>query len=362
MDKIIRKLMMAAACLLLAASADGQEYRNDTLRFDMDLDRRLDTVIFDKAKGIIVCKLSTQAFREIKSMKLIFDGRQSGIEKKGNGFTYTVPHMRAGYHCDFAYSKALKKVQIIGMNRYEFGPANNDGSGESSVNLLTDSYSGIWNYYDMENSRLVEMPTIKRKMVLPKTYLETFDDKIINQYISRCVKLFEKEKADRIGQRKTANFKHSFSDASGKNMVSVKVYNPCDLAAPPWDADKNFIEASLVNRKNTLAVRYDNPAPEMSLIFYDHKEISVQTINGINAVFIPFYYCGNSEDHDKAVSYLIFYNGRSYARHLAYACTKTGCKLQQEQKTIKGLPVALSKHLIKYSNSRHKNKRSFHQD
>lgn len=362
MDKIIRKLTMAAACLLLAPSVDGQEYRNDTLKLDMDLDKRPDTVIFDKARAIIICKLSTQEFREIKSLNLTFDGRQSGIEKKGNRFTYTVPHMRAGYHCDFAYNKVLKKIQLVGMNRYEFGPANNDGSGESNVNLLTDDYAGVWNYYDMENSKLVEMPAIKTKMVLPKTYLGTFDDKIINQYISRCVKLFEKEKANRIGQRKTANFKHTFSDASGKNTVLIKVYNPCDLSTPPWDADKNFIEARLVNGKNILEVRYNNPAPEMSLIFYDHKEISVQKINGISAVFIPFYYCGNSEDHDKTVSYLIFYKGTYYTRHLAYTCTDTGCKLQQEQKEIKGLPIAVSTHLIKYSNARHKNKKSFHQD
>ena len=354
--------MMAVACLLLATAADGQGYRNDTLKLDLDLDQRSDTVIFDKARAIIVCKLSTQAFREIKSLELTFDGRQSGIEKKGRGFSYTVPHMRAGYHCDFAYNKTLKKIQLIGMNRYEFGPANNDGSGESSVNLLTDNYVGVWNYYDLENSRLIEMPAIKRKMVLPGTCLETFDDKIVNQYISRCVKLFEKEKANRTGRGKTANFKHTFSDPSGRNTVLIKLYNPCDLATPPWDADKNFIEARLISGKNILEVKYDNPVPEMSLIFYDHKEISVQKINGTNAVFIPFYYCGNSEDHDKRVSYIIFYKGTSYTCHLAYVCTDTSCKFQQEQKTMKGLPVALKKYLVQYSAESHKNKKHFHQD
>jgi len=349
--------------LLSFTTASAQEFnRNDTLKLDIDFDKRLDTVIFDKVNAIIVCKLSTQKFREVKSLELTFDERQSGIEKKGNGFTYSVPHMRAGYHCDFAYNKVLKKIQLIGMDRYEFGPANNDGSGESSVNLLTNNYIGVWNYYDLKSSRLIKMPAIKRKMVLPKTYLETFDDKIVQQYISWCVKLFEKEKTNRIEQRKTANFKHTFSDASGKNTLLVKVYNPCDLATPPWDADKNFIAARLINGKNILDVKYNNPAPQMSLIFFDQKEISVQKVNGINAVFIPFYYCGNSEDYDKIVSYLIFYNGKSYTRHFIYTCTNTGCKLQQEQKTMKGLPIALKKQLIQYSNGRHKNKKSFPQD
>lgn len=364
MDKVILRLAIAATFLVLgSAKSDAQEFsKNDTLKLDMDFDKRLDTVIFDKARAIIVCKLSTQKFRETKSLELVFDGRQSGIEKKGNGFTYTVPHMRAGYHCDFAYNKVLKKIQLVGMDRYEFGPANNDGSGESSVNLLTDTYIGLWSYYDLKNSELIKMPAIKRKMVLPKTYLGTFDDKIATQYISWCARLFEKEKTNRIEQRKTANFKHAFSDASGKNTVLIKVYNPCDLATPPWDADKNFIEARLINGKNILDAKYNNTAPEMSLIFFDQKEISVQKINGINAVYIPFYYCGNSEDHDKTVSYLIFYKGTSYTRHLAYTCTDTGCKLQQEQKIMKGLPVALEKHLTQYSNARHKNTKSFHQD
>jgi len=354
--------MMATALLLSAPSADGQAYRNDTLRLDMDLDRRPDTIIFDKSRAIIVCKLSSQKFRETKSKVLAFDGRQTGIKKKGDGFSYTVPHMWSGYKCDFAYNKALKKIQLVGMRRYEFGPANNDASWESSVNLLTDDYTGVWNYYELEKNELIEMPAIKRKMVLPKTYLETFDDRIASQYISRCAALFEKAKAERIARRRVANFRHDFSDASGKNTVSVKVYNPCDLAAPPWDADNSSIEARLTTGKNTLHARYDNPAPEMSLIYFNHKEISVQKINGSSAILIPFYYCGNSEDHDRTVSYLIFYKGRSYTRHLAYTCTDTGCRLRQEQIAIKGLPVALGGHLVKYSNSRHKTKTSFHRD
>lgn len=56
------------------------------------------------------------------------------------------------------------------MSRYEFGNATNEGSGESSVNLLTEDYIGNWNYFDHlannEEGELAKIPTIKTKMKL----------------------------------------------------------------------------------------------------------------------------------------------------------------------------------------------------
>ena len=76
------------------------------------------------------------------------------------------------------------------MTRYEFGPATNDGSGESSVNLLTNSYIGDWNYYSDKKRKLIKIPTIKSKMVLPKVFLESFDDAVYFSYSEKCSELF----------------------------------------------------------------------------------------------------------------------------------------------------------------------------
>ncbi len=78
------------------------------------------------------------------------------------------------------------------MSRYEFGNAANDGSGKSSVNLLTGDYIGNWNYYDETKNKLVKIPTIKTKMYFPKIYLEEFNDE--TNYPEKCATLYYKYK------------------------------------------------------------------------------------------------------------------------------------------------------------------------
>lgn len=92
------------------------------------------------------------------------------------------------------------------MSRYEFGNAVNDGSGESSVNLLTGNYIGDWNYFDHlannENGELIKIPTIKTKMVFRKIYLEDFNDEIPSNFTSECAQLYEKYKSVEMKKRK----------------------------------------------------------------------------------------------------------------------------------------------------------------
>lgn len=104
--------------------------------------------------------------------------------------------MRAGYAAQFRYEPKDKKIRLIGMSRYEFGPANNDGSGKSSVNLLTNDYIGEWNYYDLDKSRLIKMPTIKTKMTFKKKFLTDFDESVLYDFGSQCSELYlaKKEK------------------------------------------------------------------------------------------------------------------------------------------------------------------------
>lgn len=80
------------------------------------------------------------------------------------------------------------------MSRFEFGPANNDGSGESSVNLLTNQYIGKWSYYDLNKDYLVKMPEIRAKMIFPKIYLEDFSSDIYFDYSEKCSELYYKKK------------------------------------------------------------------------------------------------------------------------------------------------------------------------
>ena len=84
------------------------------------------------------------------------------------------------------------------MSRYEFGNATNDGSGESSVNLLTGDYIGNWNFYDdlanNEGGELVKIPTIKTKMYFKTINLQDFGEDVYFDYADRCSKLYYTKK------------------------------------------------------------------------------------------------------------------------------------------------------------------------
>lgn len=84
-------------------------------------------------------------------------------------------------------------MRLIGMRRTEFGPANNDGSGESSINLLTNDYIADWNYYDVKMSELIKMPSITKKMTFPKTYFDHLGD-VFEKYLEKDLTYYEAEK------------------------------------------------------------------------------------------------------------------------------------------------------------------------
>ena len=163
---------------------------------DLDLDGVPDSVDFDTQKLKIICKLSSLDFKPIYSKEIETSGDFTGVSYTKNGFEFYIGFMRAGYSAQFRYEPKDKTIRLIGMSRYEFGPANNDGSGESSVNLLTDDYIGEWNYYDLDKSRLIKMPTIITKLTFKKTFLIDFDESVLYDFGSRCSELYlaKKEK------------------------------------------------------------------------------------------------------------------------------------------------------------------------
>lgn len=164
------------------------------LKKDIDFDGIIDTVFVDDEKSTIVCILSSKKFKKIESKPIEILNLQSGISDAKDGFYFENHWMRAGYSNQFRYDKHLKKIRLIGMSRYEFGNATNDGSGESSVNLLTGDYLGDWNYFDdsANNSEgeLIAIPTIKAKMYFDKIYLEDFGEEIYFDYAEKCSKLY----------------------------------------------------------------------------------------------------------------------------------------------------------------------------
>lgn len=174
---------------------------------DIDNDGKKDTVYVDVTKSTIVCRLSINNYKPIQSKPIEILNETSGVKPTKNGFYFSNDWMRAGYRNQFRYNAQTKKIQLIGMSRYEFGNAANDGSGESSVNLLTSDYIGNWNYYDEAANKgkgeLVSIPTIKTKMKFAVINLEDFNDETYFNYAERCSDLYYTQKdAKKTGSRK----------------------------------------------------------------------------------------------------------------------------------------------------------------
>lgn len=161
-------------------------FSKEFLLKDLDNDNINDEIIFDKKNAQIICKLSSQNLVPIRSKKLEYLNDVSGIESTKNGFQFYNHSMRSGYYCQFRYDLIEKKIQLIGMSRYNFGGATHDGSGESSVNLLTNKYIGEWSRFDVKKQKLTKLPTIRRSYIIKKVYLTDFSVKQPDDFVSFC--------------------------------------------------------------------------------------------------------------------------------------------------------------------------------
>ncbi|WP_344929011.1 hypothetical protein [Aquimarina addita] len=186
MKKHTETLFLLIALIFISFSAIAQ----NELKMDIDFDGVTDTIFIDTEKSTIVCLLSSKNFKRVESNPIEILNPQSRITDARNGFYFENEWMTAGYSNQFRYDKKLKRIRLIGMSRYEFGNAANDGSGESSVNLLTGDYLGNWNYYDNWKEELIKIPEIKTKMHFNKIYLENFEEEVYFDFATKCSKLY----------------------------------------------------------------------------------------------------------------------------------------------------------------------------
>lgn len=162
---------------------------------DIDFDGLQDTVYIDTKKGVIVCQLSTQNCKLLNSLPIyeIKEATNYLLQESEKGFKFSIGYNQYSISSQFRYEKTTKRIRLIGMQRRESDYSWYGANGSSSVNLLTNTYIGNWQYNDEKrNKRLIEIPTIKSKMYLGKIYIENFNEKVYNGYDERCTALFEK--------------------------------------------------------------------------------------------------------------------------------------------------------------------------
>ena len=190
--------MFAKTLLLFIAFPALVCAQDKSLSADFDGDRIPDKVYVDSRDGAVAYELSSEGFRPVRSRRFEDAGEVFFQNAKG-GFKVKITQMRAGGAYQFRYDKDTGKMRLIGMERYEFGPASNDGSGKSSVNLVTGRYVGDWNYFDEAKNKLVKIPTIEKRMPFRSVYFDTFTDEFATYsdqdaayYAAEKVRLYRK--------------------------------------------------------------------------------------------------------------------------------------------------------------------------
>lgn len=112
-------------------------------------------------------------------------------------------------------------------------------------------------------------------------------------------------------------------DKNGTNDLRVNVYAACNnydayLTSP--DGHPSVIDVSLKNDRHTLEARFgletlDDFALTM-LMFYG-EGIWFHDLKGIQAVFIPVFYCAMM-DSEMKLSYIVLYNDKQHIYHFTY--------------------------------------------
>jgi hypothetical protein len=264
---------------------------------DLDSDKIPDTVYFDFEKSVIVCRLSSHDFEPIESLPVeITNGQGTSVSGIEDGFYFANHWMRAGYENFFRYEPETKKIRLVAMSRYELGNAANDGSGESSVDLLTGEYVGNWNYYDMEKNSLIKIPAIETTMPFPETYLEDFGEETYFGYAERCAELYYSHKEKMMRSSLYANSKEKYSGTPYMDihLQSAGLKNNFQLRLAIYDEDMSggFVQYRgqtermpiQFDRQEVAEDRSEEGRPDVRILFYN--EIYQGEINGVYVLTI----------------------------------------------------------------------------
>lgn len=156
----------------------------------------------------------------------------------------------------------------------------------------------------------------------------------------------------------------SWIDENGENNLWLKIYAVYNPYNPKMSDDGGYptkIEARLRNIRYNLSVSYDDDDFQMEVIMFNEAAIWFHEINGIQAVFIPFFYCCMANSPTK-VSYIIFYNNKKYLYHFGFLCEDLNfdcdCVLQESDKDLnkklKKMPKELRSIFIEYIENKYK--------
>ncbi len=102
--------------------------------------------------------------------------------------------MRGFTYYKFRWEAVAGDFRLIGYDTESFGNAANDGSGFSSINMLTGGYEAAFNSWNEKRGKLMALPKVKRKIVVSrKIYLKSFDEAADSWLMALNAKYLPKE-------------------------------------------------------------------------------------------------------------------------------------------------------------------------
>jgi hypothetical protein len=149
------------------------------VRADLDGDKKTDLFCAAKRKNETDARL-VAVLKDGKSV--IVSGMLSmccgSLAVHGNVVDVHSQGMRGFSYYKFRWDAAAKDFRLIGYDTESFGNAVHDGSGTTSLNMLTGNYEANTNTWDEKKEDLIPHK-VKRKLSLSrKVYLKNFDKKV----------------------------------------------------------------------------------------------------------------------------------------------------------------------------------------
>ena len=148
------------------------------LRYDFDSDGRQD----------IFCAIQPQTGDDAKLMAVLKSGKSvsysqalsmccGSLSQKNGVIDVHSKGMRGFTYYKFRWDAKAKDFRLIGYDTESFGNAVHDGSGKSSLNLITGAYEAAFNVWDEKKQKLVALPKVNRKLNLGRRiYLKQFGE------------------------------------------------------------------------------------------------------------------------------------------------------------------------------------------
>lgn len=106
-----------------------------------------------------------------------------------------------------------------------------------------------------------------------------------------------------------------------------------------------------LKKKHFLNTAFDDLDFQMEMIAFSEKNIWFSNLKKVEAVFIPFTYCSNS-DSNKKLSYIVLYKDKKYLYYNSFRCNEEeDCFLNDDlNSSLKELNPKIKETLIKKLN------------